>query len=139
MVDKNRETAAAARNVKENAPKNGFALDNDEDEDDESAESALQVPRRLVFTHKENLLDCAASSSASSDPSLHTMAENVRDTIQQYKKLWKDDMEVAFLSDQDCREALNAVKPDLLQYYDDLPGMFKGDLCRAADLFSNGG
>ena len=79
------------------------------------------------------------SSSVESEPSLHTFAHNVRDTIKAYEKVWADDLQVTFLTDVECRKALYEAKPELLKYYDDLEGMFKGDLCRSADLYLNGG
>ena len=62
------------------------------------------------------------------------------DTIDAYKKEWADDdVEVTFLTDEDCRIALSEVEPEFLEYYDDLAGMFKGDLCRSASLYLDGG
>ena len=141
LVDKNRNTVALAQSVAEYVPKHGLDDLEEEGEDEPSPGASKEsvVPHRLVFTHQKNLLDCEVSSSVDSDPSLHTMAHNVRDTINAYKQVWSDDMQVVFLTDVDCRKALYGVEPELLQYYDGLEGMFKGDLCRAADLYLNGG
>lgn len=134
LVNKNRHTVKVARSVKKYAPKYELVEDQEEDGDDSIDELGVsQIPHRLLFTHKDNLLDCSVSSSEDSAPSLHTMAENVHDTIKIYQNLWPD-VEVAFLTDADCRKTLSVVEPELLKYYDELDGMFKGDLCRAADL-----
>jgi hypothetical protein len=147
LIEKNRETVLLARGVEEYTPKRDFgnleqhAHDSPEDKED-GVDDNLEpssIPHRLIFTHKDNLLDCDVSSSVNSEPSLHTYAHNVRDTIKSYKEVWGDDMQVTFLTDEDCRRALYDTEPELLAYYDDLAGMFKGDLCRSAELFLNGG
>ena len=139
LIEKNRNTASLARSVQEYTPRreldDDLALEEDRDEEDDKS----FIPHRLVFTHKDNLLDCDVSSSVESEPSLHTFAHNVRDTIKAYEKVWADDLQVTFLTDVECRKALYEAKPELLKYYDDLEGMFKGDLCRSADLYLNGG
>lgn len=139
LIEKNRNTAFLARSVQEYTPRreldDDLALEEDRDEEDDKS----FIPHRLVFTHKDNLLDCDVSSSVESEPSLHTLAHNVRDTIKAYEKVWADDLQVTFLTDVECRKALYEAKPELLKYYDDLEGMFKGDLCRSADLYLNGG
>ena len=147
LIEKNRHIASLARSVKEYAPKQGLVADTlidaelQEDEDDEDFtnnknEAKSFIPRRLLFTHKENLLVCEVSST---EPSLHTMAHNVRDTIKAYSEVWGDDMEYDFLTDVECRKAIYKTEPELLAYYDDLEGMFKGDICRSAYLYLNGG
>jgi hypothetical protein len=146
LIEKNRHIASLARSVKEYAPKRGLVEDIlidaelQEDEDDEDVtnknEAKSFIPRRLLFTHKEDLLNCDVSSS---EPSLHTMAHNVHDTIKAYSEVWGDDMEYDFLTDVECRKAIYETEPELLVYYDDLEGMFKGDICRSAYLYLNGG
>jgi hypothetical protein len=112
----------------------------EDDEDDEDVrnknEAKSFIPRRLLFTHKEDLLNCDVSLS---EPSLHTLAHNVHDTIKAYSEVWGDDMEYDFLTDVECRKAIYETEPELLAYYDDLEGMFKGDICRSAYLYLNGG
>ena len=111
--------------------------DEEDNEDGSNKDDAKTfIPRRLLFTHKEDLLDCQVSSS---EPSLHTMAHNVHDTIKAYSEVWGDDMEYDFLTDVECRKAIYKTEPELLAYYDDLEGMFKGDICRSAYLYLNGG
>jgi hypothetical protein len=147
LIEKNRNIASLARSVKEYAPKRGLVEDmiidaelQEDDEDDEEVtnkdETQSFIPRRLLFTHKEDLLNCDVSSS---EPSLHTMAHNVHDTIKAYSEVWGDDMEYDFLTDVECRKAIYETEPELLAYYDDLEGMFKGDICRSAYLYLNGG
>ena len=65
------------------------------------------IPHRLIFTHRDDLLNCTVSSSLTSDPQLHTLASNARATIAAYSKIWPD-LEVMFLTDDDCRKALNS-------------------------------
>ena len=148
LIKKNRKIASLARNVREYAPKRGLVEDiiEQQDAEDEDSENGKDVsvkdvdqrfiPHHLVFTHRDNLLDCDVSSS---EPSLHTMAHNVRDTIEAYRQVWGDDMEYNFLTDVECRKAIYEAEPELLAFYDDLEGMFKGDICRSAFLYLKGG
>jgi len=147
LIEKNRHIASLARSVKEYAPKRGLVEDTlidaelqEDEEDNEDVsnkdEAKSFIPRRLLFTHKEDLLNCDVSST---EPSLHTMAHNVHDTIKAYSEVWGDDMEYDFLTDVECRKAIYETEPELLVYYDDLEGMFKGDICRSAYLYLNGG
>lgn len=150
LIEKNRETASLARSVEEHTPKResgdlnlkqheSHEVEEDGGDDNLELETSTSIPHRLIFTHKDNLLDCDVSSSLNSEPSLHTLAHNVRDTIKSYKEVWGDDVQLTFLTDEECRRALYETEPELLTYYDDLQGMFKGDLCRSAELFLNGG
>ena len=134
LIDSNRQTAALARSLEEYVP----------EPVSRGEEDSSLIPRRLVFTHKLNLLDCDVSSSINTDPGYHTLAHNVHDTINAYKKVWAaedddDDIDVTFLTDEDCVEAISEVEPELLKYYDGLEGMFKGDVCRIAYLYKYGG
>ena len=133
LIDSNRQTAALARSLEEYVPPEPVS----------SGEEDSSIPRRLIFTHKLNLLDCDVSSSINTDPGYHTLAHNVHDTINAYKKVWAaeddDDIDVTFLTDEDCVQAISEVEPELLKYYDGLEGMFKGDVCRIAYLYKYGG
>ena len=117
LIKKNHKMASVARNVEEYAPKRGLVEDRIEQDMDQHP-----IPHHLIFTHKDNPLDCEVSSS---EPSLHTMAHNVRDTIKTYRQVWGDDMEYSFLTDVDCRKAIYEAEPELLAYYDHLEGMLK--------------
>jgi hypothetical protein len=145
LIEKNRNTASLARHVEEYAPKlrlDDIVVEQEGQQEDEGDngfgvedEVGSFIPYRLVFTHKDNLLDCEASLS---EPSLHTMAHNVYDTIKAYSEVWGD-VEYDFLTDVECRKAIYEVEPELLAYYDGLEGMLKADICRSADLYLNGG
>ncbi|EED86847.1 predicted protein [Thalassiosira pseudonana CCMP1335] len=93
------------------------------------------IPHRLIFTHQYNLLECSISTR---DPQLNVLAQNAKATIQLYKQVWPD-VEVTFLTDEQCIDAIRETHPGLLRWYDLLRGMYKGDLCRAVYLFSHGG
>jgi len=145
LIKKNRKIASLAQNVTEYAPKRGLVEDITEQQDEKDSDGKdvsikdmdqHYIPHHLIFTHKDDLLDCEVSSS---EPSLHTMAHNVRDTIEAYRQVWGDDMEYDFLTDVECRKAIYEAESELLAYYDDLDGMFKGDICRSAFLYLNGG
>ena len=146
LIEKNRKIASTASSIKEYAPKRGLVedmVDEEQDEEDSDGkdsstedEDHRSIPHHLIFTHTDNLLDCEVSSS---EPSLHTMAHNVRETIKAYRQVWGDDMEYDFLADAECRKAIYEAEPELLAYYDDYEGMLKGDICRSAFLYLNGG
>jgi hypothetical protein len=91
-----------------------------------------KIPRRLIFTHKHNLLE-------TKDPPL--LYENVLKTIQTYQKAWGEpDAPVWFLDDDNCRSAIYAAKPELVTYFDrELRGSWKADICRVAALYLTGG
>jgi mannosyltransferase OCH1-like enzyme len=91
-----------------------------------------KIPRRLIFTHKHNLLE-------TKDPPL--LYENVLNTIQQYREAWSEPKApVWFLNDTDCRSAIYTAKPSLLVYFDrEVHGSWKADICRVAALYLTGG
>ena len=135
LVNKNQLTAKLARGIEEYKGAKSKAMAGTAGS--EEGEEAV-IPHRLLFTDKENILDCSISASISSPPDLYMLAENVRATIRAYQDVLPD-AEIVFLTDTDCRKALNDLKPELLEYFDNLEGMFKGDICRVADLLVNGG
>jgi len=94
--------------------------------------SVYNIPRRLIFTHKDSLLE-------TKDPPV--LYDNVQKTIEKYRQAWGDpDAPVWFLNDTDCRAAVYATKPDLLTYFDREPhGSWKADICRVAALYLTGG
>jgi len=130
LVTANANTAGHASRVTENAPnqvKGGEQL------------LSGRIPHRLIFTHKDNLFDCLKSASVSTPPELYNLAENAKATANAYSKIWPD-LEVVFLSDGDCINALNQTEPGLIPWFNSgLEGMYKADLCRAAYLFLHGG
>eukprot|EP00578_Thalassiosira_sp_NH16_P027870 CAMPEP_0181085094 /NCGR_PEP_ID=MMETSP1071-20121207/5051_1 /TAXON_ID=35127 /ORGANISM="Thalassiosira sp., Strain NH16" /LENGTH=253 /DNA_ID=CAMNT_0023166883 /DNA_START=500 /DNA_END=1261 /DNA_ORIENTATION=+ len=71
-------------------------------------------------------------------PGLYNLAENGKAIVNAYKQIWSD-LEVVFLTDEECRRAINATEPRLLSHFERLTGMFKADICRSAELYLNGG
>eukprot|EP00571_Detonula_confervacea_P010426 CAMPEP_0172304026 /NCGR_PEP_ID=MMETSP1058-20130122/5488_1 /TAXON_ID=83371 /ORGANISM="Detonula confervacea, Strain CCMP 353" /LENGTH=433 /DNA_ID=CAMNT_0013015085 /DNA_START=186 /DNA_END=1487 /DNA_ORIENTATION=+ len=115
-----------------------------------------RIPRRLIFTYKYNLISPADNDTPfdAEDP----LTRNVLHTIDQYKKYWEDaamisrskqqpqqEMEneevvTSFLSDSDCIGVIAKTEPRLVQhFYRERKGEFKADICRAAELYLNGG
>ncbi|KAL3804882.1 hypothetical protein HJC23_006654 [Cyclotella cryptica] len=131
LVDTNSNLASSARVLQEYAPKNTELL-----------KDSNQIPHRLIFTHKTNLLECTNSASNSTQPNLYTLAENVKATINAYRTLWAD-LQVSFLTDDDCIRTLNDTEYGfhLIPWYNSgkLSGMYKADLCRSAYLYRFGG
>lgn len=77
------------------------------------------IPHRLIFTHKDNLFDCSVSASnTTATPRLHTLAENAKATVRAYQRIWPD-LQIVFLSDDDCIDALNLTVPDLIPFFND--------------------
>lgn len=107
LVDINANIATAARNVTEDSPLLG--------------EDTSSIPQRLVFTHKYNIFDCSISSHVMTPPDLYTVAENAKATVNAYRKVWPD-LEVIFLTDDDCRDAINETEPRLLPYFEKVDG-----------------
>jgi hypothetical protein len=96
--------------------------------------SVSKIPRRLIFTHRFDIL-------ASKRPShLYT---NVRHTIEAYAKAWNqssDEIDVLFLDDTKCRRLINAVEPRLVvPFLSESFGAYKSDICRVAALYVHGG
>jgi mannosyltransferase OCH1-like enzyme len=92
----------------------------------------FKIPRRLLFTHKSNILE-------TKDPPL--FYENVQKTVKIYREAWGEpDAPIWFLDDADCRSAVYAAKPNLVTYFDREPhGSWKADICRVAALYLTGG
>ena len=90
------------------------------------------VPNILIFTHAVNLLEDVDND----DVELEALRDNVRSIIALHP-----DAQVRFLTDQDCEASLRAVNlTHLIPYFRHEPqGMYKGDLCRGAALWENGG
>ena len=139
LVDTNSETVAKALEWTENSTivksppvdggnNNGFS---------NSAADSKYVPHRLIFTHKQNLFNCSIFESNSTSPELYTLAENAKATANAYKNIWPD-LEVVFLTDQDCLEALNEVEPDLIPFFHNEVGKLMNTLipCGFDDLVS---
>ena len=91
-----------------------------------------KIPRRIIFTHKQNLLE-------TKDPPL--LYQNVLNTIQKYREAWGEPKApVWFLDDNACRSTIYAAKEKLLVYFDREPhGSWKADICRVAALYLTGG
>ena len=78
LIKKNRKIASIASSIKEYAPKRGLVEDITEQQDEKDSDGKdvsnkdvdqHYIPHHLIFTHKDDLLDCEVSSS---EPSLHT-------------------------------------------------------------------
>ena len=78
-------------------------------------EEVDRIPHRLIFTHKDNLFDCSNSASNSTPPDLFTLAENAKETVKAYSKVWPD-LEYIFLTNKDCIKALNQTEPLLIPW-----------------------
>jgi hypothetical protein len=111
LVDTNLDTAAKARYLTDNATTTTVGY-------------SKYIPHRLIFTHKENLFKCSISASNNTiSPDLYTLAENAKATVNAYRRIWSD-LEVVFLTDQDCVSALNEVEPDLVPFFHKEIGAF---------------
>lgn len=97
-----------------------------------SKKPAPAIPRILIFTHKQNLLE-------TKEP--RVLYDNVMNTINVYKKYWNDDsIEVQFLDDDKCREKIKKAFSRLVPHFDDeKSGPYKADVCRIAALYLSGG
>jgi mannosyltransferase OCH1-like enzyme len=102
----------------------------------------LPIPHRILFTYKSNILE-------TKEPKLYY--ENIQNTIQQYQTFWTkqqqpeeepniNNIAVEFLDNAACRHHIEIAAPALVPYFDTEPkGMFKGDMCRTAALYNQGG
>ena len=123
LVDTNLNTATKALNLTDN-PSRTAQQQKQKRNDTSNNNSSITaigyskyIPHRLIFTHKQNLFNCSISaSSTTSSPHLYTLAENAKATVNAYRKIWSD-LEVVFLTDQDCLQALNEVEPDLIPFF----------------------
>ena len=94
--------------------------------------SLQSIPRSMFFTYKYNIL-------VTKEP-LH-LYENVMHTIEEYRKAWDDrSAKVNFLDDDQCRKRIQNAEPRLVGYFDEeKSGMYRGDICRVAALYLEGG
>jgi hypothetical protein len=92
----------------------------------------LKIPQQLIFTYKSDIL------KEKTPPLFY---QNVKRTIDMYSKAWGNhDTPVWFLTDDHCRLAINATKPELLSYFNkEKHGPLKADICRVAALYLKGG
>ena len=120
LVDTNLNTAAKAINLTDDPTRTTEQQQRNYNSNNNSSVTAVgyskYIPHRLIFTHKENLFDCSISASSTTSPHLYTLAENAKATVNAYSKIWSD-LEVVFLTDQDCLQALNEVEPDLIPFF----------------------
>jgi hypothetical protein len=99
----------------------------------------LPIPHRILFTYKTNILE-------TKEPKLYY--DNILNTIHQYKTMWNNDQQQKetttpieyFLDNAACRQQIQMAAPELVPYFDtESKGMFKGDMCRTAALYNQGG
>ena len=108
------------------ASRNNSRAENATEEEIGGGVGKSNIPHLLVFTHKDNLFDCSYSASnTTSSANVHTLAENAKATVRAYHQVWPD-LRYVFLSDDDCREALNLTEPELIPFFNDakLEGAF---------------
>lgn len=86
--------------------------------------NGVSIPRRLIFTHYVNLIDCDIwrSANVTLSPQLYNLQQNVHHTINAYKTVWGDDLEVVFLKDNDCVEAIKMIESGLVGWFHALDG-----------------
>lgn len=101
LVDANHKTAELVSSVTEGPP------------GQENGEEEGRIPRRLIFTHKNNLFDCDISKRS---PEHLSLAENAKATVRAYRRIWPD-VEYVFLTDGDCIDALNRTEPGLIPWF----------------------
>mmetsp|Transcript_2806 Transcript_2806/g.4061 ORF Transcript_2806/g.4061 Transcript_2806/m.4061 type:complete len:416 (-) Transcript_2806:229-1476(-) len=92
------------------------------------------IPRRLIFTYEENILE-------TKEPSY--LYNNIQNTIQMYSRFWNQNMsevDVCFLDDNKCLKVIEQVEPRLVQpFQSENIGPYKADICRIAALYLCGG
>ncbi|GAX11202.1 hypothetical protein FisN_9Hh299 [Fistulifera solaris] len=105
-----------------------------------------QIPQRLVFTHRYNLLTDDWKEDAQNDMTtderdeLMVLQKNVREIVKKHPSA-----SVEFWTDEDCIVALKQVAPatqqdEWVQYFrSESQGMFKADWCRGVALLEQGG
>jgi hypothetical protein len=125
LVDTNLVTAAKAIKLTDNPTTTQLQQNNNNNNNNNSSSTtklvgySKYIPHRLIFTHKQNLFNCSifsASDDTRTSPDLYTLAENAKATVNAYREVWSD-LEVVFLTDQDCLQALNEVEPDLIPFF----------------------
>lgn len=95
------------------------------------------IPRRMVFTYRYNLLARPRDQIPRKELAFY---DNVKKTIAAFREEWDDpDAEVVFLDDDACVDIINHTEPELLPLFFKKRGMYKGDICRAAELSERGG
>ena len=91
-----------------------------------------KIPHRLVFTFQENILKTKAPK---------VFYDNVQNTIRRYREAWGEpNAPVWFLTDKECRNAIQRANSTLLPYFDfEFAGKYKADICRVVALYLKGG
>ena len=91
------------------------------------------IPRRLIFTHSQNLLETTTNLT---DPVLETLRNNVIRTVALHPEAT-----VHFYTNEHCEAILERIGYSHLvpHFRNETKGMFKGDMCRGAALYESGG
>jgi len=91
----------------------------------------LGIPHTLFFTYKYDILERGTPKR---------FYDNVMNTIDKYRNALSNDTIVRFLTDDDCRALIEVAEPRLVVHFNrETLGMHKGDICRIAALFEEGG
>jgi hypothetical protein len=110
-------------------------------EKEEEPMAVIAIPHILWFTYETNIL-------LSKEPNL--FYQNVLRTIDAYNQTWNkgvpkheninNELQVRFLDDPECFQIVQEAYPELSIYFaQETNGAFRGDICRAAALYLNGG
>lgn len=90
-----------------------------------------KIPRHMVFTYKENLLETKT-------PDVYY--KNTINTIRSYREAWNmEQAPVYFLNNEACELEISLTEPRLLKYFRLVSGENKADICRIAALYRHGG
>ncbi len=103
--------------------------------------AVIAIPHILWFTYETNIL-------LSKEPNI--FYQNVMHTIDAYNQTWgtgvpkkeniNNELQVRFLDDPECSKLVEEAYPELSTYFaQETNGAFRGDICRVAALYLNGG
>jgi mannosyltransferase OCH1-like enzyme len=98
--------------------------------DIEIGQDGFKIPRRLIFSHKDNRFPTH-------------IYNNLHNTIKMYAQAWNqspEETKVLFFDDSACKQVIQEVEPSLLRVYgSEVYGPYKSDICRTCALYLHGG